>query len=406
MSRRSPDNAGPGQSIIGPLRVASQTSALVRKLQRGDIAVVDALDIDRATAEALIKRKPVAVLNVQPSLSGRYPAGGAALLAAAGVVLVDSVGAQLLAIPDGTIGTISMERAADAALRHADGETATRRVRATVVAGSVETSGDVLDRNAIADAMEAARAGLPIQLAAFASHAVDTLGTLHPAILNGEGLPSIGLDLHSQHVVVVAPGFDAAAQLRAINAYLKEQRPVVIAVGDGLHTVENLGVQADIVIATADDLGVPALTSAALKGVKHVVAHSPSGAEVATARVDALAVPHSRSELGVSSEDLALLMAHHGGAELIVAVGVESSLVDYVESARAHAAATFLTRLAAGGRVVDADTVSALYRSRVSPAVVFAAMALALVALAAALWVNESSRSWIESLLGLAGQAS
>lgn len=395
-----------GQSIIGPLRVEGHTPSLVRKVQRGDIVVIDALDLNRATAAALTKRKPAAVLNVQQSLSGRYPAGGAMLLAEAGILLVDSVGAELLAVPDGTIATLTVGRTADAALRRTKETVKARADLVTVVAGAVEATGHILERDEIVEAMDAARAGLPAQLASFTAHAMDSLGALNATILDGEGLPNVGLDLRGQHVLVVAHGFEAAAQVRSLKAYLKDHKPVVIAVGEGLHTIEQLSLKADIVVATADDLGVPALTSDSLRGVKHVVAHSPSGTEFATARVDALPMPHSRSDLPLSSEDLALLMAHHGGAELIVAAGVDATLLDYVESGRVHAPATLLTRIAAAGHLLDARAVSELYRSRLSPVVVVTAVALALSALGAALWLNDSSRAWLEALVGLGSQAS
>jgi uncharacterized membrane-anchored protein len=365
--------------------------------------VLDALDIDRATAEAIVRRKPSVVLNVQPSISGRYPAGGASVIASAGIVLVDTVGSELLAVPDGTIATVTIGRGPAAALRQGGPEGAPPQARASVVAGSVETSGTVMDAASIDTAMEGARAGLPTQLAAFTANAMDALARVGDTVLEGENLPSIGVDLKGRHVVVVAPGFGLSAQLRGLKHYLKDHRPVVIAVGDATLALAESKLHADVVIVTADGLGVPALTGTTHKGVKHVVAHSPEGTELATARVDALTVPHSRSDLAIASEDLALLLAHHGGAEVIVAVGVESTLLDYVESGRPQTAGTFLTRLAAGSRLVDARTVGALYRSRVSPVVVAVAVALALGALSLALWLNDQSRAWIESLVGAAG---
>ena len=53
--------------------------------------MLDHLDLDRATAQALVDARVSAVLNLSPFLSGRYPALGPALLAEAGILLVDRV---------------------------------------------------------------------------------------------------------------------------------------------------------------------------------------------------------------------------------------------------------------------------------------------------------------------------
>ena len=62
---------------------------LLPRLRPGDVAVLDQLDLDRATAQALVDAGVSAVLNLSTFLSGRYPALGPVLLAQAGIVLVD-----------------------------------------------------------------------------------------------------------------------------------------------------------------------------------------------------------------------------------------------------------------------------------------------------------------------------
>ena len=50
-SRQQPLDGLPG--VSGTARVDRRTSAVVRRLRRGDIAVIDHLDLDRSHAEAL-----------------------------------------------------------------------------------------------------------------------------------------------------------------------------------------------------------------------------------------------------------------------------------------------------------------------------------------------------------------
>jgi len=58
-----------------------------------------------------------------------------------------------------------------------------------------------------------------------------------------------------------------------------------------------------------------------------------------------------------------MLLAFEQGAELIVAVGTHSSMVDFLEKGRKGMASTFLVRLKVGPILVDAKGVSKLYKS-------------------------------------------
>ena len=78
----------------GPARTAACATVL-RRRRPGDIAVIDHLDLDRSSAEALLDHGVAAVVNASPFISGRYPNLGPELLAAAGVVLVDDVGPEV-----------------------------------------------------------------------------------------------------------------------------------------------------------------------------------------------------------------------------------------------------------------------------------------------------------------------
>ena len=84
------------------------------------------------------------------------------------------------------------------------------------------------------------------------------------------------------------------------------------------------------------------------------------------------------------SEDIALLLAHERGAELIVAVGTHFNLVEFMERNRAGMASTFVTRLKVGESLVDAKGVSRLVSPRVGiwPLVTFAVAGVSAVVVA------------------------
>ncbi|MDT7730802.1 MAG: hypothetical protein QOK45_1055, partial [Mycobacterium sp.] len=59
--------------ITGTARVDRDIERLLRRVVPGDIVVIDALDLDRITADALVEADVAAVINASPSISGRYP---------------------------------------------------------------------------------------------------------------------------------------------------------------------------------------------------------------------------------------------------------------------------------------------------------------------------------------------
>src|SRR5271170_3191723 len=81
--------APPARTVAGPARLGRRTKLLVKHLERGEVALIDHLDIDRVSAEELIAAGAVAVLNCSPSSGGSYPNLGPQLLVEAGILLVD-----------------------------------------------------------------------------------------------------------------------------------------------------------------------------------------------------------------------------------------------------------------------------------------------------------------------------
>src|SRR3954452_3717492 len=92
--RRSRTAELPG--VTGVARLDRRTKNLTKRLKPGEVAVIDHLDIDKVSAEALVACKVAAVVNVSPSTSGRYPNLGPEILAGAGIPLLDDVGPEVM----------------------------------------------------------------------------------------------------------------------------------------------------------------------------------------------------------------------------------------------------------------------------------------------------------------------
>ncbi|WP_084078527.1 putative cytokinetic ring protein SteA [Demequina sp. NBRC 110057] len=373
MSRTAQSTVAGDGTIVGPVRVEPTVTALARRLRAGDVAVIDVMDLDQRSAEELASHRPAAVVNARPSISGRYPAGGPRILLDAGIPLIDAAGEAVLDLKDGT--TVSI----------AGGEISAK--------GAVVATGTVLDAEAILDAMRGAADGMRVQLQMFTANAMETVMHEGDVLLEGQGLPTTSVPLAGRHVVVVAPGYRHREQLREIRRYLRDVRPVVIAIDKAADAALDLGPAASVVVGDLETMGEPALRAAS-----HAVVHAPRGGEAGLARAEALGLDHSSADTALSSVDLAILIAHAGGAEVIVTVGVESRLMDYLESPQADAAGTFLARLTAGGALVDATTLALVYRHRYSAWTLVSMLVAGLLALGAAIWVTPGGRAWVEDV--------
>ena len=95
MLRRRKAGATDG-SVRGTAKVGRRTKDLIKRLEPGDIAIIDHADIDRVAADGLIDAGVSAVVNASPCITGRYPNGGPLRLVKAGIVLVDAVGKDVM----------------------------------------------------------------------------------------------------------------------------------------------------------------------------------------------------------------------------------------------------------------------------------------------------------------------
>jgi len=91
-----------------------------------------------------------------------------------------------------------------------------------------------------------------------------------------------------------------------------------------------------------------------------------------------------------TSQDIAMLIAHEKGARLIVSVGSQYNLVEFLDKNRRGMSSTFLTRLRIGDRLVDAKGVSRLYRPRPGLGPLVAMLAVGLLTLTLVVWLTPA----------------
>lgn len=376
-----PRNAVGLPGLVGTARVERRTRALLPRLRPGDVAVVEHVDMDRATAQALIDADVAAVVNAAPMISGRYPNLGPQLLVEAGVLLVDGVGVAAL-------GAIGEGRS----VRLHEGE---------VYAGEeVVARGREVDAATVAAELDRARTGLVTQLETFTHNSTEFLRREQDLLLHGRGVPRLDTRIAGRPVVVVVRGAEHEQELARIKPFLREQHPVLVGVGAGAEVLRAAGFKPDVVVldARAEDAELPSAKT--LRSARDVVVRVDRGADRSQVdSIERLGVRPKRFESAATPEDAGLILADAGEAAVIVGVGMHATIDELLDRQRSGLASTYLTRLKVGPRLVDATAVPSLYSGRVRPWHVLVVLLAGLVALAAAVSVTPVGQDWLGSLI-------
>ncbi len=364
--------AAPLPGVIGVARLDRRTKRLTKRLQPGEIAVIDHVDLDRMAADALLGCKVGAVVNASPCISGRYPNLGPEVLVRAGVPVLDQVGSTVF------------EQVSEGQIVRLDGD--------SLYAGSrLLATGFRHDADSVSAAMLDARAGLSTQLEAFAANTMEYMRRERDLLLDGVGVPDISTSLEGRHCLIVVRGYDYRQDLRVLRPYIREFKPVLIGVDGGADALVECGYQPDLIVGDMDSVSDSVLRCGA-----EVVVHAyPDGHAPGLARVQDLGVKAVTFPAAATSEDIAMLLADEHGADLIVAVGTHATLIEFLDKGRAGMASTFLTRLRIGSKLIDARGVSRLYRQRIGAWPLLLLVLAAMISITAALGVSDVGQSYV-----------
>ena len=344
--------------MCGLARLDHRTKNLTRRLEPGEIAIIDHADLDRVSAETLISLQVAAVVNAAPSISGRYPNLGPQLLVEAGIPLVDDVGPEVF------------EEVREGQPVRLDGDT-------LYVGEAVAAKGNVQTAQTVATDMASAKDGLADQLKAFVANTMEYIDKDSELLIDGIKLPDLSTKLEGRHALVVARGYRHREDLQALRPYIREFKPVLIGVDGGADALLDAGYRPDMIVGDMDSVSDRAL----LSGAEIVVHAYRNGFAPGLPRVQDLGLESVTCPATGTSEDVAVLLADEGGGSLIVTVGMRFTLVEFLDKGRSGMASAVLTRIRVGDKIVDAKGVSRLYQSRIS------GRALVLLALAAAVTI-------------------
>ena len=169
--------------------------------------------------------------------------------------------------------------------------------------------------------------------------------------------PPTRASFRDRHVLIVVRGDRHRRDLKALRAYIRDVRPIVVAVDGGADGVLEAGMKPDVILGDMDSAGDEALRC----GAELIVHAYPDGRAPGRQRLLDMGLAHTVLPAAGTSEDVAMLMAYEKGAALIVSVGAHFNLIEFLDRKRGGMSSTFLTRLRIGEKLVDAKGVSRLY---------------------------------------------
>jgi uncharacterized membrane-anchored protein len=341
--------------VEAPIKVDRKTKRLAKRLTGGEIAVINHKDIDEVAANSLVEGKIKLVINASQSISGRYPNKGPGILVDKNILIVDNVGEELFDnLQEGQI------------IEVIDGKI----YRDEELLGQ----GEVLDKDEVDNKIKLAYENLAVELDRFIDNTIDYAKKEKGLILGEVEIPKVSTNYKNRHVLIVVRGQDYKQDLSTIISYIEEMKPILVGVDGGADALIEFGYTPDVIVGDMDSV-----SDESLKKAKEIVVHAyTDGRAPGLKRVQDLGLEAVVFPAPGTSEDIAMLTAYEYKAELIVAVGTHSNMIDFLEKGRPGMASTFLVRLKIGSKLIDAKGVNLLYRSKLKLKYIWALIATAL----------------------------
>ena len=244
----------------------------MRRLGPDDVAIIDHTDLDRVSAEELLESGVRVVVNVAPSQTGRFP-------------------------NPGPLAARARRRPADRRARARRSSTTVRDGELLTVRGaSVFRNGDVPRRGPRARARTSSSAALAEQrgrvteaLEAFADNTMRYLREEGRLLAEGIDFPALETRFRDRHALVVARGPGHKRDLRIVRPYIRDFKPVLVAVDGGADALLEAGYRPDVIVGDMDSVSDEALRSA------------PSCSSTRT-RTATRRAPSARERLGLAYE--------------------------------------------------------------------------------------------------------
>lgn len=331
--------------LVGATRLCTPEGKGIKRLSQGDLAIIDAPDLDRAFAQRLLTARPAAVLNVSRFTTGSVPNFGPQLLLDGGIHLIEGFDSDILTtLKEGKKGRLTD----DGKLYYGE---------------RLVASGAPVTETAAVEAFVDAQQSLVDHMEAYFGNTIQFIHSEAPLLIDGIGIPNSGANLEGRKVLIASPGNNHRTKLKELRNFIREYDPVLIGVDGAADTLVELGYKPALIVGNPTGIGADALRS----GAHVILPAEPDGHAEGLERIQDLGIGAMTFPAAVSSAtDLALLLADYHNAEMIVNVGAPLDLDAVFAGVESATPASLLARSKAGTKLVDADIIANLYTVRTS----------------------------------------
>lgn len=352
--------------IKAPVKLDRKTKKIISKINGGEIAIISHADIDEMAANSLVEKKVLAVINCCKYISGKYPNLGPGILEKAKIKMYEVLQGDLFNILK-------------------DGDIISLKNNKILYNDKIVAQVEELTLNKINKLLQIAENNFEIELEKFIDNTLSYAQKEKYFILGKLNISTIQTNMYNKQVLVVVRGQDYREDLNAILSYIKEMKPVLIGVDGGGDALLEFGLTPDIIIGDMDSVSDKCLISC-----KEIIVHAYSdGMAPGLDRIKKLGLNAVSLPAPGTSEDIAMLLAYDQGADLIVAVGAHSNMIDFLEKGRRGMASTFLVRLKIGSKLVDAKGVNKLYENAFKRKYLFYILMAALIPISITLFISQ-----------------
>jgi len=325
--------------IKGTLKKDRITKNLIKRLNYGDIALIDHRDLDEVAALSLVESRIKCLININKTISGKYPNQGPSILIEANIPIFE--------IEEDIYNELT------------EGDMIEIKDNYIIYKDDKITKCKPLDRTKVIELLEMASQNIESELEKFIENTLRYAKKEKGLVTGKIDIPQTKTRINGKHVLVVVRGRDYKMDLEAIKTYIDEVNPILIGVDGGGDALMDFGYRPHLVVGDMDSI-----SDKCLKRAREIIVHAyPDGRAPGLERVEKLGLKAQIFPAPGTSEDIALLLSYANGADLIVAVGSHTNMIDFLEKGRSGMSSTFLVRLKVGSILVDAKGVNKLYRS-------------------------------------------
>lgn len=326
--------------IKGVLKKDKKTKNLTKRLEYGDIALISHKDLDEVAALSLAEKKIKCVININETISGRYPNQGPTVLLDADIPIFETKDASIFE----TLEEGSVIEIIDSQIMYNNNKIANCKL---------------LDKTKIGELLSVGYDNMEVELERFIGNTLEYAKKEKGLVTGKIPILKTKTKMKEKHVLVVVRGKDYKMDLEAIKSYIDEVNPILIGVDGGGDALLDFGYKPHIVVGDMDSV-----SDRCLKVAKEIIVHAyTDGRAPGLKRIQDLGLKAEIFAAPGTSEDIAFLLAYENGADLIVAVGTHTNMIDFLEKGRSGMSSTFLVRLKVGSKLVDAKGVNKLYHS-------------------------------------------